>query len=440
MSDTVIKVENLNKLYCLGELHKQTNSFRDKVTSAFRRTLCSIRRAPNALPQNAMRYAPCAMPSSSSDHIWALKDVSFEVKKGEILGIIGRNGAGKSTLLKILSRITKPTRGKALINGRVGSLLEVGTGFHPELTGRENIYLNSAILGMRKAEVDKKFDEIVAFAEIDKFIDTPVKRYSSGMYVRLAFAVAAHLEPEILLVDEVLAVGDLKFQQKCIGKMNEVSQEGRTVLLVSHNMQTINSLSTRAICLENGAIVDLGKSTEVTINYLNQLQAIEDDETIPDSKRVAKSDYLKIIKVLLLNSKGEKAPTLYFREPFQVKLIFKVMQPVEQVRLGFAICTPDGTRISTTHHTDGGLKPLVLEKGYYSFIAHVKNYLVPGYYSLEVGAHDLRTTRGIDSVPNVVDFSVVGFSEEETYLHDPYNSSFTYLPAHWSEVIHSDKP
>jgi lipopolysaccharide transport system ATP-binding protein len=246
MSDVVIKVENLSKQYNLGELHHQTNSFRDKVTSFFKK---------DGSPKKA-------------EILWALKDVSFEVKRGEILGIIGRNGAGKSTLLKILSRITKPTSGKALINGRVGNLLEVGTGFHPELTGRENIYLNSAILGMKRAEISKKFDEIVAFAEIEKFIDTPVKRYSSGMYVRLAFAVAAHLEPEILLVDEVLAVGDAAFQKKCLGKIGDISGEGRTVLFVSHNMAAVRSLCPMSMYIESGRIACFDSSERAIDCYV----------------------------------------------------------------------------------------------------------------------------------------------------------------------------
>jgi lipopolysaccharide transport system ATP-binding protein len=212
-------------------------------------------------------------PSSSNGHaptIWALKDVSFEVQRGEVIGVIGRNGAGKSTLLKVLSRITEPTEGSAQIHGRVGSLLEVGTGFHPELTARENIFLNGAILGMRKAEIRRKFDEMVAFAEVERFIDTPVKHYSSGMYVRLAFAVAAHLEPEILIVDEVLAVGDVAFQKKCLGRMGDAAKGGRTVLFVSHNMLALRGLCTRALCLESGRLVEDGAAGQVVSHYLQK--------------------------------------------------------------------------------------------------------------------------------------------------------------------------
>jgi lipopolysaccharide transport system ATP-binding protein len=215
-------------------------------------------------PHSAIRNS-----QSPEDTIWALRDVSFEVRRGEVLGIIGRNGAGKSTLLKILSRITEPTEGRAVVHGRVGSLLEVGTGFHPELTGRENVYLNGAILGMRKAEIERKFDEIVAFAEIEKFLDTPVKRYSSGMYVRLAFAVAAHLEPEILLVDEVLAVGDVAFQKKCLAKMEGVACEGRTVLFVSHNMPAVKALCSEGIWLNEGEIRMVGTAARTVERYLS---------------------------------------------------------------------------------------------------------------------------------------------------------------------------
>ncbi|RPF47021.1 lipopolysaccharide transport system ATP-binding protein [Thermodesulfitimonas autotrophica] len=258
MSDIAIRVQGLSKRYRIGQ-REPYRALRDVLarglTAPFRATASVFRRSgPNG---NGIR---------DENYIWALKDVSFEVKRGEVVGIIGRNGAGKSTLLKILSRITEPTEGYAEIHGRVGSLLEVGTGFHPELTGRENIYLNGAILGMKKKEIDRKFDEIVAFAEVEKFIDTPVKHYSSGMYVRLAFAVAAHLEPEILLVDEVLAVGDAAFQKKCLGKMGDVAKEGRTVLFVSHNMAAVEHLCGKALLMEKGKIIEQSDSQSV-INY-----------------------------------------------------------------------------------------------------------------------------------------------------------------------------
>src|SRR5687767_9797681 len=253
MPEIAIRCENLSKQYRIGE-RESYKALRDVIADSATAPFRKLRSAFNGNGSSSNGSAPSTQHSApeTPNSIWALDDVSFEVKQGEVVGIIGRNGAGKSTLLKVLSRITKPTKGHAKIHGRVGSLLEVGTGFHPELTGRENIYLNGAILGMRKAEIERKFDEIVAFAEVEKFIDTPVKRYSSGMYVRLAFAVAAHMETEVLIVDEVLAVGDREFQQKCLGKLDDVSHQGRTVLLVSHQMNQIRNLCSTALWLDEG--------------------------------------------------------------------------------------------------------------------------------------------------------------------------------------------
>lgn len=264
MTNIAIQVEDLSKLYHIGKAQKRHDTLRDALVSMFRRS--NVRTS-----------------EGSTDH-WALKDVSFEVKRGEVVGIIGRNGAGKSTLLKILSRITEPTSGRVELHGRVASLLEVGTGFHPELTGRENIYLNGAILGMKRAEIDRKFDEIVAFAEIEKFLDTPVKRYSSGMFVRLAFAVAAHLEPEILLVDEVLAVGDIQFQRKCIDKIGDVTTGGVTVLLVSHNLPLMATLCKNAIWLDYGELRALGNAQQIADRY-QSTGGISDDGGVASSSR-----------------------------------------------------------------------------------------------------------------------------------------------------------
>ena len=264
MSDVVIRIEGLGKQFRIGKQQARYQTLRDSlahaVTSSFHRAAAVMRGHAG---------------ENSGDEIWALQDVSLEVKRGEVIGIIGSNGAGKSTLLKILSRITAPTCGHVGIKGRVGSLLEVGTGFHPELTGRENIYLNGAILGMRKTEINKKFDEIVEFAELEKFLDTAVKHYSSGMYTRLAFGVAAHLETEILLVDEVLAVGDASFQRKCLGKMTAIAQEGRTVVFVSHNTAAILSLCGRVTWLKAGKVCDDGETSAVVQRYLKSVSATE---------------------------------------------------------------------------------------------------------------------------------------------------------------------
>jgi len=271
MSDIAIRVEGLSKMYRIGGKQEPYQTLRDSLTNAF---VSPFRRAGKLLRGHATGAA------GLDEVFWALKEVSFEVKQGEVIGIIGRNGAGKSTLLKILSRITDPTEGWAAVHGRVGSLLEVGTGFHPELTGRENIYLNAAILGMRRAEINCKFDEIVDFAEVEKFIDTPVKHYSSGMYLRLAFAIAAHLNPEILLVDEVLAVGDADFQRKCLGKMGDVAKQGRTVLFVSHNLGAVSNLCNRGILLGEGAIVLDGDADNVVNGYLESTLARADEGPI----------------------------------------------------------------------------------------------------------------------------------------------------------------
>jgi lipopolysaccharide transport system ATP-binding protein len=304
-NDVVIKVENLWKQYRYGtishaSLRKDIQSWWARIRGKPDPNLplgyeqSAKRKANNS---NAMLSALGAMRDSEY-RFWALQDINFEVKQGEILGIIGRNGAGKSTLLKIMSKVTTPTKGEIKIKGRIASLLKVGTGFHPELTGRENIFLNGAILGMTKAEIRKKFDEIVAFAEIEKFIDTPVKRYSSGMYVRLAFAVAAHLEPEILVVDEVLAVGDASFQKKCLGKMGEVAKEGRTVLFVSHNMQAIQQLCRTAFQLEVGKIIGYGDSSTVVARYLANIGGMSSEVVWPEQTAPGNDEIrLKAVRV-----------------------------------------------------------------------------------------------------------------------------------------------
>lgn len=272
MSEVIIRVDNLGKKYRLNHQPNRSGEFRyvalrdvlsERSKKAARRLWATLRQ----------RSTPQELRTKFAEDFWALQDISFEVKRGEVVGIIGRNGAGKSTLLKILSRITEPTRGRVTLDGRVASLLEVGTGFHPELTGRENIFLNGAILGMKRTEIRARFDEIVAFAEIERFLDTPVKRYSSGMYVRLAFAVAAHLEPEILIIDEVLAVGDVHFQNKCMAKMRNVTQNGRTVLFVSHNIAAVTSLCSTAITIKSGKIIQSGSVRSCVETYRNEIQA-----------------------------------------------------------------------------------------------------------------------------------------------------------------------
>lgn len=300
MSDTVVRVENLAKKYDIHHLNQKGNlTLKDAITSSAK-----------AISRKFLTPFDKKETNPNREEFWALKDVSFEIKQGDVVGIIGRNGAGKSTLLKILSRITEPTKGRISIKGRVASLLEVGTGFHPELTGRENIYLNGAILGMSRIEIKQKFDEIVAFAEVEKFLDTPVKHYSSGMYVRLAFAVAAHLEPEILIVDEVLAVGDVQFQKKCLGKMGNVAREGRTILFVSHNMSTVESLCNRGVLLEAGTVGLDDTADEAVKYYLERAYSLAKELPLIERRDRAGNGKVRACSFRILNERGEEEPAL----------------------------------------------------------------------------------------------------------------------------------
>jgi len=375
MSFSVIKVQNLSKKYTLGQTHTNLLSERigNSLRSVYRRI---VGRNSSTVPQ--------FHSSTDQKEFWALKDVSFEVKQGEVLGIIGRNGAGKSTLLKILSRITKPTEGRIELYGRVASLLEVGTGFHPELTGRENIFLNGAILGMNRAEIKRKFDEIVAFAEVEKFIDTPVKRYSSGMYVRLAFAVAAHLEPEILIIDEVLAVGDAQFQKKCIGKMGDVAKEGRTVLFVSHNMGMISDLCDICCLLDQGKIINWGETTDIISFYYKQNTTV--------SKRLFEGDLAEeiLVKRVIINENpegnfGQVRPS----EIIVIRVQGESLRDFRDVRIGITI-SAYGLRIATLWDADEFSE---LPAGGFEVIFRMPAYtLRPGEYSIGVGA-DRQSTK-----------------------------------------------
>jgi ABC-type polysaccharide/polyol phosphate transport system ATPase subunit len=320
MNDVAIKIENLGKRYTIGARQEKYHTLRDTLTEFFTHPFRRHRRGLHG----GLR--------SQSEDFWALKDVSLEIKSGEVVGIIGRNGAGKTTLLKILSRITEPTVGRAEIRGRVGSLLEVGTGFHAELTGRENIYLNGAILGMKKAEIERKFDDIVAFSEVEKFLDTPVKRYSSGMYVRLAFGVAANLEPDILLVDEVLAVGDAAFQKKCLGKMGEVSKEGRTVLFVSHNMGAVRSLCQKAILLEGGTVVASGEVEATIEEYQKKFVGSLDSESQDHSKR-PRGDCTGRV---LIKGASITIPSRW-RDPFTITFQYEVIECVDRFSIEWLV-------------------------------------------------------------------------------------------------------
>ncbi len=375
---TVIKVENLSKRYYLS--HQQRERFptlRDAIsrkTSEFGRRLLHPLRASSGQPLAS---------AENTEEFWALKDISFEVKQGDRIGIIGRNGAGKSTLLKILSRITEPTSGKVSIKGRVASLLEVGTGFHPELTGRENIFLNGAILGMSKTEIRRKFDEIVDFAEIEKFLDTPVKRYSSGMYVRLAFAVAAHLEPEILIVDEVLAVGDVAFQRKCLGKMEEVGNEGRTVLFVSHNMSAIQRLCSKAVFLDKGELIKSDIVGDVVQQYLKSSDSSNSRKL--DYRKMCEKGYrahgLQFSECKIADSKGVFTSKLKYTEPFSVRLKMEAKRSIKDLAIHIGIDSLGGVRVFTSDSEEFGNIFEVSEGAEKTITAHYKDFsLMPGRY------------------------------------------------------------
>src|SRR5688572_5117829 len=330
---TAISVKSIGKQYKIGaaETKFRYNMLRDvivdTVTAPIRIAKAMIGKSDRRLNQN---------------YVWALKDVSFDLEEGKVLGIVGRNGAGKSTLLKVLSRVTEPTAGTVTVRGRVGSLLEVGTGFHPELTGRENIFLNGAILGMKRAEIEKKFDEIVEFSEVAQFIDTPVKRYSSGMYLRLAFAVAAHLEPEILVVDEVLAVGDAEFQRKCLGKMNDVAAQGRTVLFVSHNMSAILRLTQDALVMQKGQLIKRAPTPEAVDFYLSSGQA-ESGERVWDADEVpAASAPFRPICLRLKDRTGKVVDTVRSTEPVTIEWEYQLDAPITGLRAGMYLNTMRG--------------------------------------------------------------------------------------------------
>ena len=379
MSTPAILVEDLGKQYKLGA--------RAAGDAALRSTIS------HALSYPIRRFRALGEHATESERFWALEDVSFAVQPGEIVGIIGRNGAGKSTLLKILSRITEPTRGRAVLHGQVGSLLEVGTGFHPELTGRENTYLNGAILGIRKADIDRDFDEIVAFAEVEKFLDTPVKRYSSGMRVRLAFAVAAYLQPEILLVDEVLAVGDANFQRKCLRKMDNVAKEGRTVLLVSHNMGSIKQLCSRAVLLEQGRVKCIGRTHDVVNTYLALGDVDSGARVAWPEARGPGDDSVRLTAIRLCGSSGETRSEFGTHEPVCVEARYRVLRRLSGFRLGFSLHGMDGTYIFYTSDEDvHGDGPPERCPGDYSARCRIPADL------LNVGAYRVQISGGIFGV------------------------------------------
>jgi lipopolysaccharide transport system ATP-binding protein len=425
MTNLAIQADGLGKRYRIGQ-RESYKTLRESITNSF---AAPFRRGSSGqLPSANGR----GTDDPRGEHIWALRDVSLDVKQGEAVGIIGRNGAGKSTLLKILSRITDPTEGRAKIHGRIGSLLEVGTGFHQELTGRENIYLNGAILGMKKKEIDRKMDEIVAFAEVEKFLDTPVKRYSSGMYVRLAFAVAAHMDLETLLVDEVLSVGDALFQKKCMGKMSQVAGQGRTVLFVSHNMAAVAGLTSRCVLLKDGKVEADGDTAAVVARYLEDSTSGNHGGVVDLNQAIKRSGSypldLYLTKLCLTNSEGTPQEHFYEGDPIHLTIDFEVRRPVSQFEIIVAVCTDTGFRLFTI---GSGKHFWNATSGMYSVSTCINpNYLKRGFYNLNVG---IQSSIWQDGGYDVAAFEIIDHPQGLSFDDDlRHNTGCFKLPYQWT--------
>lgn len=425
----IITIENLGKSYLVGHqsvAQESYTTFRDVIG---RNVRSCVRMALE------MTRGQQIVQGDEIEEFWALRNVSLEVRPGEIVGIVGGNGAGKSTLLKILSRITEPSEGRVRLGGRVASLLEVGTGFHAELTGRENIYLNGAILGMTRSEIKRKFSEIVEFAEVDRFLDTPVKRYSSGMYVRLAFAVAAHLDPEILVIDEVLAVGDVQFQRKCLGKIQDVSrQQGRTVLFVSHNMAAVKSLCTRAICLHGGRLVADDLPGPVLQKYYHSDETQEFDGNIPCSRpRSMGTGEVRLTQVQMLDEHDGPIRITQTRCALKFVLRFSVLKPVGPFFLELGLTDSEGQQITQSRFPEYTEPGLVLGIGDYEIRVRLKMILFPGSYGILVAAHQVSGST-IDWVDRCLDFEVLNAPPDRSE-HHPWPPRGHFRPdEQWSGV------
>lgn len=435
MNDSIISARGLSKRYQLGVIGRHTlqdevRYWLYKIRGRDPRTYMSKLKASSSATEKRRIEAE----EAGQGEFWALRDVSFDIARGEVVGIIGRNGAGKSTLLKILSRVTEPTTGEADINGRVASLLEVGTGFHPELTGRENIYLNGTILGMKKREIDREFDNILSFSDLDRFIDTPVKRYSSGMYVRLAFAVAAHLEPEILLVDEVLAVGDVAFQQKCLGKMKDMTSGGRTVLFVSHNMGAIRSLTNRCLLIDKGGVAFDGESGEAVDLYLEESRTGSQNGYVKVTEKhreCIKKDLAKQFlfhSVELRDGNGKRASVFEEFAPFEIAVTFESVIACNRLELLFAIKTVEEMVVA---NLISGVMDVELVPGHYSISCHVpRPNIAKGHYSVTV--YLLTGNRNPqDLLLNILQFEVI---LNKSMAYTAREANFSY-----GDVIRLDK-
>jgi len=436
MHEPIIQSDALSKIYRLGARARVNRTFRETIMDSFTspiRNLRELRRITTFNPEETGTLKDIVQ--LETDFIWALRDISFSVNEGEVVGIVGKNGAGKSTLLKILSRITEPTTGEVKLHGRVTSLLEVGTGFHPELTGRDNIYLNGTILGMRKAEIDRKFDEIVAFSEIDKFLDTPVKRYSSGMYVRLAFAVAAHLESEIILVDEILAVGDASFQKKCLGKMNDISsKEGRTILFVSHNMPAVRKFCRRGILLDEGCI-QLDGDVNTVINRYLELGSHTTSSTTWEPPKRPGNQSMKIISVMLTDTHGQEAPIMNISEDLFVEITFEIISGKLIPQFSLILFDVEGNCIFSSLNNKDNMYGTPLSPGRYRTSCCIPgNLLNAGRFSITIVGFINNWYEGF-RIENALSFDAVDDGLLKGDYHGNYSGPFRPLLQWGTEKI-----
>jgi lipopolysaccharide transport system ATP-binding protein len=405
MSSVIVRAEHVGKQYRIGAARP-----RDRTLAA---SILDSARAP------FRRAAGQAVSRAAESLVWALRDISFEVRHGEVLGVIGRNGAGKSTLLKVLSRITEPTVGRVEVHGRVGSLLEVGTGFHPELTGRDNVYLNGSILGMDRAYIDRRFEEIVEFSGVSRFIDTPVKRYSSGMYLRLAFAVAAHLEPDVLILDEVLAVGDASFQKKCLGKMRDVASHGRTVLFVSHDMAAVTRLCTRALLIHDGTVAADGPTHEVARLYMKSGLGTRAAREWPDARRAAGNHVARLVAARVCAADGRTTEAADIRRPVGVELTYDVLESGHVLVPNFHFTNEEGVRVFVLHDTDPEWRRRPRPAGRYTSTAWIPgNFLAEGMLVVTVAlsTHDPLAVHCLEE--DAVAFQVVDSLDGDTARGD----------------------
>lgn len=414
----IIEVKNIGKKYNITHQRGGYVTLRDVLTNIFKNPFSFLKTKTKQI-----------IGLDTKEEFWALKDINFSIHKGEVIGIIGKNGAGKSTLLKILSQITPPTTGEIKIHGRVGSLLEVGTGFHPELTGRENIFLNGAILGMKKKEIAKKFDEIVEFAGIEKFLDTPVKYYSSGMYVRLAFSVAAHMETDILIIDEVLAVGDAEFQKKCLGKMEDITKkEGRTVLFVSHNLNTIKELCKKTILIENGQIKAFDTTDKILNIYNENNNKIIENKTPIELENKNKNKDFVFQKIWITKDDGNTTNTLLYNQGFCINVEMEVFREVGPIEVSITLRNTNGINVTSTSLSDSrDGKVYIFKKGKYTTTTNIRgDFLIPDTYTIRLYAHE-KGVRDIDIQDEAIRFKIF---DNGSSMHS-YGESSTY----WSCVF-----